>query len=163
LFTHFTETLDQAGKADAIYHLQGMMDRWYAQSADERIDGVTDLGKGGGLPTATEVKDKLKRAGNKLYDAIYEELAGMDRALHDMLGADVKGLEGNKNPYLLAQKTRGTAGRIQAFLEHGIMDDEGNKIGKSLDEVLGGVPDLAMFRVMWKPFVPRSCTSRASI
>lgn len=143
-FRHFTTTLDKTGKIDTLYQLHNMMDRWYSQSASDRVRGVTDYG-GKKDPIWVNFKEKLKRSKNKGYDMIYDELAGMDRVLHDMVG-DTTALAGDKNPALLAWKTRGSAGRVKAFLEYGIMDDKGNKIGKSLKEILGSVPDLSVFR-----------------
>lgn len=120
---------------DPLEKLTGMLDTWTGQSAEARVDGVTDV---------REKRKKPKKASD-YYADIVEELIGLKHATDKLKGN--RTLTGRENPFLLAQRTRGTSGKIQAFLEHGVVNEEtGEKIAPGFKEILESVPDIAVLR-----------------
>ena len=55
----------------------------------------------------------------------------------EQIGA--KNVPVEKDPYKLAWLFRGWAGKAETMLHHGVLDEDGKKIGKSLDEILAPV------------------------
>jgi len=74
-----------------------------------------------------------------------DELRPLERATEGMSGG--KELPIEKDPFKTAWLARGRGGKATAWLEHGVMDKAGNKIGKSLKDILQpvGGADIDLF------------------
>ena len=138
-YREFSERMEEEGKLEALETLTTMLDTWTGQSAEARVDGVTDV---------RQKRKKMKNPKQKakdLYADWVEELIGLKRATDKLKGN--RTLEGREDPYMLAWRTRGTSGKIQAFLEHGIIDEEtGTKIAPSFKEIIESVPEIQKLR-----------------
>jgi N12 class adenine-specific DNA methylase len=134
-YDEFVEKMTEEGKLEALNQLGAMFDTWTGQSAKARISGVTDVRK----------KRKKKKKASDYYADWVEELVGLKHATEKLKGD--RDLQGKENPYLLAWRTRGTSGKIQAFMEYGVIDEAtGQKIAPSFKEILESVPDIENFR-----------------
>lgn len=67
-----------------------------------------------------------------------DDLDAIQRAVFDMAGDDLSAAD---HAYVLARIARGTAGKAQGFLEHGVRDLDGQFLGPSLRAALAPVMD----------------------
>jgi len=75
---------------------------------------------------------------DRLYSLTVDELDPLKRFTEEIGGKDAPV---DKNPFLRAWLARGWNGKAETLLHYGVMDKNGKKIGKSLDEVLAPVKD----------------------
>lgn len=131
---YFIDKMKEAELESKLNVLSQMLETWHGQTPDKRVSGVIDLRKKRGL------RNPLK----KLYVNYVDELIGLQEAVEKLTGNNV--LLGKDDPHLLAWKNRGIAGKIQTFLEYGVMDDNGKKVSESLKDIINSVEDLDTFR-----------------
>ena len=131
-YDHFVTTMSELGLMGAIDQLGNKLDTWTGQSARERVSGVIDTRK---RTESTTFKN--------LYTKIVDEISGIKKAVGKLTDDELKGKD---DPYKLATVSRGSAGKVESFLEHGVEDSEGNKVFSSLKDILSPVKDLELLR-----------------
>ncbi len=78
-------------------------------------------------------REKTKWSFDKAYTAVVSDLHAVNKASKDLGG---KGLQIEKDPHKLAQLARGMAGKAEAYLNGGVFNEQGQKIEKSLKEII---------------------------
>lgn len=107
---------------------------WNNQPAEARVLGSINIGE----------KDRRKMSLDSLYSMTIDEIHPIKRFVEEV-GAT--GLPIGKDPYKLAWLLRGWTGKAETLLKRGVLDEGGNKAGKSLDEILKPVEkELDSFR-----------------
>lgn len=120
---------------DILQTTQRDIELWYNQPAEARVAGAISVGDKG-----TTRKMSLDR----LYSLTIDEIHPLKKFVEQM---GVKGLPIEQDPYKLAWLARGWSGKAETLLHRGVLDQNGDKIGKSLDEVLKPVKnELDAFR-----------------
>jgi hypothetical protein len=82
---------------------------------------------------STDKRPKTKFSFDKFMTQWVDDLRPLDKATRDLGGKD---LPFDQNPYTQARLARGVAGKAETYLRGGIFDGQGNKIGKSLQEII---------------------------
>jgi hypothetical protein len=81
----------------------------------------------------TGKREKSKMSFDKIMTAVVDDLRPLDKATRDLGGKTLKGAE---NPYTQARLARGVAGKAETFLKGGIYNENGQKVGSSLQEII---------------------------
>ena len=134
----FLDTMSEEKLQKPVDELHDMLDTWTGQSAKDRVRGVTDMRK----------KRNKKLTPQEWYARIYDELQPIKRAVIELTGSrkEMEKLAGMKDPYALATLTRGVSGRIQTFLDKGVVDDTGTIVGPSFNKIINHSKDIDEFR-----------------
>ncbi|WP_313798794.1 LPD38 domain-containing protein [Cytobacillus sp.] len=82
---------------------------------------------------STGKREKSKWSFDKAYTAIVNDLHAVNKASKDLGG---KGLKIDNDPHKLAQLARGVAGKAETYLNGGVFSDSGQKLEKSLKEII---------------------------
>ncbi|KQL20464.1 LPD38 domain-containing protein [Cytobacillus solani] len=82
---------------------------------------------------STGNREKSKWSFDKAYTAIVSDLHAVNKASKDLGG---KGLKIDNDPHKLAQLARGVAGKAETYLNGGVFSDSGQKLEKSLKEII---------------------------
>ncbi|MGD6898594.1 LPD38 domain-containing protein [Bacillus infantis] len=83
-------------------------------------------------------REKTKWSFDKAYTAWIDDLRPLEKATKQLGGKDLPITE---NPYVQARLARGVAGKAETYLRGGIYTPDGQKVGKSLQEIIKPVED----------------------
>lgn len=78
-------------------------------------------------------REKSKWSFDKAMTALVDDLRPLDKATRQLGGKD---LAFDKNPYTQARLARGVAGKAETYLRGGIYNEQGQKVGKGLEEII---------------------------
>lgn len=78
-------------------------------------------------------REKSKWSFDKFMTAVVDDLRPLDKATRQLGGKD---LNFENNPYTQARLARGVAGKAETYLRGGVYNEQGQKIGKSLEEII---------------------------
>jgi len=118
---------------------QADIGNWYAADARTRLHKTTSVGE--------NLKDKTVTWSN-FYKRWVDEYDPIRRAQETVFGEDgSKKLPLSQDAFRILWQGRGIAGKASQWLKRGVIDREGNVIGKSFDEILKPVKqDIEAFR-----------------
>ena len=129
-FAAFEDVLDiHEDIKDILLTAQRDIELWYNQPAEARVAGSISV---------DEENKSRKMTLDRLYSLTVDELDPLKRFTEQIGGKDIPD---DKNPFLRAWLARGWNGKAETLLHYGVMDKDGKKVGKSLDEVLAPVKD----------------------
>jgi len=115
--------------------VQKATDNYRSQTPEQRILSNISVGQ----------KDKGPGMSlDRLYSLIYDDLDPFNKVVKQITGGTK--ISPNDNPYDLATLYHSAAGRAETYLKYGIVDENFNKIGDSLTDILGKVDNLDDFR-----------------
>lgn len=86
-----------------------------------------------------DVKNKLIEAKNSFRKNFVDELDPLKKIIEEITNG--KEVDINNDTYKLLRLNKGVTGRVRVALEYGIVDDNGNKIGKGLKEIIEPVAE----------------------
>lgn len=132
-FAHFQETMKANDMLPAVNDLISLLQDWVTQSSSARVRGT--------LRSLRREKQRITK--EEWYTRLYDELHPLQKAVERMTNGAK--LAPEKDPFKLAWVSRGVSGKIRAFLEHGVVDENGKKVGKSLAEIFNSVDNLNAF------------------
>ncbi|MCP1357404.1 LPD38 domain-containing protein [Aneurinibacillus migulanus] len=132
-FEHFQETMKANDMLPAVNDLISLLQDWVTQSSSARVRGT--------LRSLRREKQRITK--EEWYTRLYDELHPLQKAVERMTNGAK--LAPEKDPFKLAWVSRGVSGKIRAFLEHGVVDENGKKVGKSLAEIFNSVDNLNAF------------------
>lgn len=78
-------------------------------------------------------REKSKWSFDKFMTAVIDDLRPLDKATRELGGRD---LSFENNPYTQARLARGVAGKAETYLRGGVYNEQGQKIGQSLEEII---------------------------
>lgn len=138
-FEAFEEKLNQNPEMKAkVQQLQNMVSDYLRQSPLNRVLSHIDYGD----DTAnifTRAKERALEFKKGFRKNFFDDLDPLKQVINDI--TDGKKLSIDRDAYAKLRLNRGVTGKVRVALEHGIVDNQGNKIGKSLKEITAPVSD----------------------
>lgn len=141
-YKYFTETfLPEQGLTEKISKLKSMMETWYKQGAENRVLGQIDYK---GETVFPDLKSKLKYNAKKTLDNFnkyfIDEFSAIKSAKTEVEKRSGIKLRPSKDPFVLATFAKNKSKAIaRTMIEKAMVDEYGNKIGKSLVEILSPI------------------------
>jgi len=138
-FEAFEEKLNQNPEMKAkVDQLQNMVSDYLRKSPLNRVLSHIDYGD----DTAnifTRAKERALEFKKSFRKNFIDDLDPLKKVINDITGG--KKLPVDEDAYARLRLNRGVTGKVQVALEHGIVNNQGNKVGKSLKEVIAPVSD----------------------
>ena len=78
-------------------------------------------------------REKSKWSFDKFMTAVVDDLRPLDKATRQLGGEN---LAFENNPYTQARLARGVAGKAESYLRGGVYNEQGQKVGKALEEII---------------------------
>ena len=123
------------GKVEAI---RQMVSDYLDQSPLNRF--LSNIDKGDNeVSLWDDVKNKLIEAKKSFRKNFVDELDPLKKIIEEITNG--KEVDINNDTYKLLRLNKGVTGRVRVALEYGIVDNNGNKIGKGLKEIIKPVAD----------------------
>lgn len=123
---------------EKVDNIRNMLADYLQQSPQNRVLSNIDNGD-------TEVslwnksKDSIVKAAKSFRKNFVDDLAPLEKIVKEISNND--DLPTSKNAYELLRLNNGVTGKVRVALEYGVVNDNGEKIGKSLKEILKPVSD----------------------
>jgi len=121
-----------------IETLSNMVNDYLNQSPLNRVLSHVDFGDEG-ISLWGNVKSKALDFKQSFRKNFVDELDPLKQIINDITGG--KELPINKDAYSLLRLNNGVTGKVRVALEYGIVDGKGNKVDKSLKEIIEPVSD----------------------
>ncbi|WP_134682579.1 LPD38 domain-containing protein [Brevibacillus migulae] len=134
LLDAFDQDLKAQGKLKDIRTLREMIQTWIGQSPDAHVRA--------GWQETTERKVPMRERWENFYTKIVDDMYPMISRVQRALGRNLDKVPDAFNPIGAIIRWRGSDGKAETFLEYGVVNNEGKKIGKGLTEILSKVDDL---------------------
>lgn len=133
-FEAFEENLKQSPQMYAkVEQLQNMVSDYLRQSPLNRVLSHIDYGDEE-TNLFKRVKDKYSEFKKTFRKNFVDDLDPLKQVINDI--TDNKKLPVDKDAYARLRLNRGVTGKVQVALEYGIVNNQGQKVGKSLKEII---------------------------
>lgn len=137
MYALFNSRLANDEKLNVLFKsVRTAVDNYKSQSAEDRIASNMSM---------SATKRNAAVTFDQLYTLLYDDLNPIKIAEQEMVGGSL--LDILKSPYLLARLNRGWQGLADTYLRYGIVDDQFNKTGKSLKEILDTIDSVNNFSI----------------
>lgn len=133
-YNEFKEKLNSnPDMKQSVEKLQEMLTNYLNQSPLNRILSHIDYGDDS-ANIFTKAKDRILEFKKSFRKNFFDDLDPLKQIINDI--TDGKKLPVDKDAYAKLRLNRGVTGRVQVALEYGITNNNGEKIGKSLKEII---------------------------